>query len=359
MNTLKKSFIISLLVLLAITAGCRTSPSVLEHGVFATSRHEYVLGQDGVCSIQFSDSVTLWTFADTILGRWKNGTGPVSSLEKDTETEGMLSNSLAWSDRITSANFKNIRLSFLTEDGKVTQFIKNRRDEDPLYHRFWALDGVRIGNRVYVYYLHVFVPDYRRMLEFSVLYSGLAVWDIPEGWRPGDEIEFRRLGPLFKGDSPAFGASAMLKDGYIYLAGHCKRGNKFPLSFARVREEMVEDAGAYEFLSGEGTWQKEIKKAGEFFGDVSGECSISYNSGLKKYLVIYSRIFSGEIVAVNFSGFDKLPEAGINTVYTPSRKDGGGIWPYSGKEIFSEGRRIFIIYIDPLIYQPMLIELKL
>lgn len=348
-----------LLLIIIIITGCHTKPSVSEHGVFATSRHEYVLGQDGVCSIQFSDSVTLWTFADTVLGRWKNGTGPVSSLKEDTEAEGMLSNSLAWSDRINSANFKNIRLSFFSEDGKVTQFIKNRSDEDPLYHRFWALDGVRIGDRVYVYYLHVFVPDYRKMLEFRVLYSGLAVWDVPEGWKPGDAVEFRRLGPLFNGDSPAFGASAMLKDGYIYLAGHCKKGDRFPLSFARVPESMVEEPGAYEFLSRDGRWRKELAETGEFFGDVSGECSISYNSSLKKYVVIYSRIFTGEIVAVSFAGFEKLPAAEINTVYTPAKKEGAAIWPYSGKEIFSEGRRIFVIYIDPLLYQPVLIELRL
>lgn len=352
--------IISLLILLAvIIPGCRATSSVVEHGIFAPSRHEYVLGQDGVCSIQFSDKITLWTFADTILGRWKNGRGPSSSLKDDTEMESMLSNSLAWSKKITSENFKDIKLYFLTEDGKPVQFIKNRSGEDPLYHRFWALDGVRIGNRVYVYYLHVFIPDYTKLLEFKVLYSGLAVWYIPEGWKPGDPIRFKRLGPVFQGDYPAYGASAMLKDGYVYLAGHHKKGDRFPLSFARVEEERIEDPGAYEFLSQEGIWQKDINKGGEFFGDVSGECSLSYNSALQKFVVIYTKIFTGEITAAVFPGFDRINTAEKKIVYTPPKKEGTPMWPYSGKEIFSEGRRIFVIYIDPLLYQPILLEIKL
>ncbi len=359
MKILYRNLIYPLILFIVITSGCSSNPSVVEHGIFAPSRHEYVLGQDGVCSIQFNESLTLWTFADTILGRWKNGKGPVSSLDSDTEMEGMISNSLAWSERITSKNFRNIKLSYMTEDGKATQFIKNRSGEDPLFHRFWALDGVRIGNRVYVYYLHVFVPDYKKMLEFRVLYSGLAVWYIPEGWKPGDTIRFKRLGPLFQGDYPAFGASAILKDGYVYLAGHFKKGDKFPLSFARVHESMIEEPGAYEFLTRDGKWQKNITEAGEFFNDVSGECSISYNSSLNKYIVIYSRIFTGEIVAAVFSDFSRLPETETNTVYKPVKKADAPMWPYSGKEIFSQGRRIFIIYIDPLVYQPLLIELKL
>jgi len=340
-------------------SGCLTGPSVIEHGIFAPSRHEYVLGQDGVCSIQFDDTLTLWTFADTIIGKWKTGKGPVSSLENDTVAEGMISNSLAWSDKISSSNFKNIRLTYLTEDGRPTQFIKNRSGEDPLYHRFWALDGVRIGNRVYVYYLHIFVPDYSKFLEFKVLYSGLAVWYIPEGWKPGNPVRFKRLGPLFEGEYPAFGASVMEKDGYIYLAGHYKKGDKFPLSFARVIKESIEDRNSYEFLSGDGKWVEDINSAGEFFGDISGECSISYNSSLKKYFIIYSRVFSGEIAAVSFADFDRIAEAVQATVYKPEKKEGAPMWPYSGKEIFSENGRMFIIYIDPLIYQPMLIELKL
>ena len=359
MKKLKRNLLYPLIILIVIISGCLTGPSVIEHGIFAPSRHEYVLGQDGVCSIQFDESLTLWTFADTILGKWKTGNGPVSSLENDTVTEGMISNSLAWSERITPANFKNIKFSYLTEDGRPAQFIKNRSGEDPLYHRFWALDGVRIGNRVYVYYLHIYVPDHSRFLDFKVLYSGLAVWYIPEEWKPGDPVRFKRLGPLFQGEYPAYGASAMMKEGYVYLAGHFKKGDKFPLSFARVQAEKIEDVSEYEFLTEHGNWGKDINAAGEFFGDISGECSVSYNSSLKKYVLIYSRIFTGEIVAVTFTDFNRLNEAKQATVYKPDKKEGAPMWPYSGKEIFSGDGRIFIIYIDPLIYQPMLLELKL
>jgi len=184
------------------------------------------------------------------------------------------------------------------------------------------------------------------------------VWAIPEGWKPGDGMEFRRLGPLFPGEGPAYGASAMKRDGYIYLAGHRKKGESFPLSFARVAERDIENSDRYEFLSREGRWVKGYGNSGDFFGDVSGECSLSYNNKLKSYIVIYSKIFTGEIITVKFSDFDRIAAAEKKPVYTPRKKDSAAIWPYSGKEIFSEGGKIYVIYIDPVLYQPVLLEFR-
>jgi len=338
---------------------CKSSTVVKEHGIFAPSRHNYTLGQDGVCSIDFDENTTLWTFGDTIIGKWKNNSGPEKSLKEDAIAEGMISNSIAWSDKINPANFRDIKLEFLTENGKVTQFIKNNPQENPLYHRLWALDGVRVKDRVYVYFLHVFIPDYSKFLEFKILSVGIAFWKIPDGWKKGDEIHFERLDNLFTDNPPAFGASAIRHKGYVYIAGHFKKGMSFPVAFARVKEDLITDRSSYEFLDSNGNWVANLQDAGEFFGDVSGECSISYNSCLEKFIVVYSKIFTGELMLAQFKDFSEMTSVKSLSVYKPGLKKEASMWPYSGKEIFSEGKNIFAIYIDPALYQPILVEIEL
>ncbi len=338
---------------------CGRKTEVTEHGIFAPSRLNSVIGQDGVCSINFSSDITLWTFADTIVGKWKSCKGRELADKNEAVMEGMLSNSIAWSEKITAENFSSIKLEFYRENGKVSQFIKNMSAEDPRKHRFWALDGFRSGNRLYVYYLHVLIPDHRKPLGFEVLYTGLARWDVPEGWKPGDKMDFRRLGPVFGKEYPYFGAAVMTGNGYVYLAGHCKKSSgSFPLSFARVRSDRVEDSGSYSFLSKEGLWTDDIKTAGGFFGDVSGECSFSFNGFLKEYVIIYSKIFTGDICQVRFKDFEALPSATSEILFRVRKENDTGMWPYSAKEIFSEGRSLYLIYIDPGRYQPLLLEIK-
>lgn len=355
----KLSFLSTVFFTAIILISCQGRPEVLEHGIFAPSRLESVIGQDGVCSIVFSPEITLWTFADTITGKWKSEKGRLAGDKKEALIDGMLSNSIAWSVRPTEENYNSIRLNFYKENGRTAQFIKNRKDENPLHHRFWALDGFRSGDSVYVYYLHVFVPDASRFLNFEVLYVGLARWDVPGEWKPGDAVSFRRLGPVFGKGAPYFGAAVMTRDGYVYLAGHFKKGESgFPLSIARVPASDVENSKAYSFLSSDGEWVAGIGNAGAFIGDVSGECSLSYNDYLKEYIIIYSRNFTGDVASVRFKDFSMLRSAEGELLLKAAPRGGNSMWPYSGKEIFSSGSSIFMIYIDPERYQPLLVELR-
>ena len=347
-------------IILLIPLSCTNHPVAVEHGIFAYSRLESVIGQDGVCSIDFGENITLWTFADTITGTWKNEKDRLESDQKEAVIDGMISNSIAWSEKITEDNYKDISFSFYKnrKTGRVKQFIENNKDEDPLKHRFWALDGFRYKDRVYIFYLHIYVPDYRDFLNFEVLYTGIARWDIPPDWKPGDDFDFKRLGMLFEKGSPFFGAAVMPKDDYIYIVGHLKKDNEFPVSIARANINDVENRNSYSFLSSVGEWVADIKEAGDFVGDVSGECSLSYNDYLEEYIIIYSKAFTGDLAMVRFKDFKTLPKSKSSVVYKHNiLVEEHKLWPYSGKEIFSSNNKIFAIFIDPVRYQPILVEL--
>lgn len=343
---MKVQVIRGLMVLLLAALTC-CGGSAVNRGIFAASRLEHVKGQDGVSSIPFDDTTTLWTFADTIIPQ---------SGGKDKNEYTMISNSLAWTEKITPSNVASIKFSYYTENGRVAQFIKNTRSEDPLHHRLWALDGLRAGNRVYVYYAHIFVPDYKKFLDFTVKYIGLAVWDIPQGWKPGDGFDFRRTGILFPEGCPFFGAAAMVRDGFVYVAGHSKRNGSHPLSFARVKVESISNSSSYEYLDSTGHWMSDYKKCGYFFGDIAGESSLSFNEYYGVFDLFYARMFTGETVRISFDSFSRLPGAAGRVIYRPASHEEGKMWPYSGKEIFSSGKTTYLIYIDPEIYQPILVE---
>ncbi|HPS58676.1 MAG TPA: hypothetical protein PK514_11280 [Spirochaetota bacterium] len=350
---MKHPAIRGILVLSLATLLC-CGGSIVNRGIFAPSRLEHIRGQDGVSSIAFDDNTTLWTFADTIVPLTEKNKSAADGHTGNGYT--MISNSLARTEKITPSNVSSIKFSYYTENGIVAQFIKNTRKEDPMHHRLWALDGLRIGNRVYVYYAHIFVPDYRKFLDFSVKYIGLAVWDIPQKWRPGDGFDFKRTGVLFPGGCPFFGAAAMIRDGYVYLAGHSEKDGSHPLSFARVKVECISDFRSYEFLDSEGKWTPDLEKCGYFLGDVAGECSLSYSEYYGVFDLFYARMFTGETVHINFNSFSRFPAAKGRVIYRPVPHEKGKMWPYSGKEIFSWNKTNYLIFIDPEIYQPILVE---
>ena len=197
---------------------------------------------------------------------------------------------------------------------------------------------------------------------FSMNGIGLARWKLPEVWKEKPEIDFTRLGKLFEKDSPTFGDSVIQRDNFLYLIGHKKnkKDNKISAYIARVEKNNIQKRLKYEFLIINGEWTKNINHATGFFHEVMGELSLSYNTYLKKYVIIYCAM-SGEIKLVAFSSFDKIIESKTVVLYTPPKlkeiKNRAFLFYYSGKEIFYTEEAIYAIYIHPAIYQPILLKI--
>ncbi len=342
----------------------RTAGLTENLGILGPDRKVDVLGQDGVTPIALTDDLTMWTFGDTILGSWKKEVSVNDTFDEAVVMTAMLSNSLAFTPTPGAENVPDLPFTFYKENGRVVQVIKNHPEESPAVWRFWAIDGVNLSGTVYLYYMIITIDPELKPFPFVVRGTGLARWDKPPQWRVGEAVEFKRLGLLFDESQPTFGDSVLLKDRYIYLIGHGKAAPGeygIPVQITRVRPALIEDYTAYSYLRDDGSWTCLKRDAGRFLHDVAGECSLSFNRYLNKYVIIYCQLGSGDIIRVVFDNFATLKNAEKEVVYTPPALPKVNrdmpVSYYSGKEIFHTKDAIYAIYIQPAIYQPILLRI--
>jgi hypothetical protein len=351
-----KRFIILILLL------CHCSQRVENLGVFGESRNRDVLGQDGVTPIPFNDEITMWTFGDTILGSWKEAVSVYATFEERINQEEMISNSLAFTPRITTENITRLDFTFYKRNSRVVQFIDYKRGENPKFDRLWALDGIRLKDALYVFYLRIRIVKSGDPFGFALRAVGLARWNIQPEWDVGDAVAFVRLPDLFPREHPAFGAAVIERDGYLYTVGqYTNEREGSPIKVARVPVERIERAEEYAFLTRDGRWVRNVADAAPFLGDVMGECSLAYNRYLRQYVIVYCQVWTGKIIMVSFREFAELSRAVKRVIFTMPALTikGREAWYYSGKEIFSRGSMLYAIVINPAEYQPALLKIRL
>lgn len=350
-------------IILLLLVAC--SPKVENLGIFAEGRKQDVLGQDGVTPTPISDTIMMWTFGDTILGSWKEGVSVHATFSEKVNPDTMIPNSLAFSRRPTDETVKDLAFTYYKEKGKVSQFLKYRRGENHRVDRLWALDGIRIRDAVYVYYLRIKIDDPGKPMGFRLDGVGLARWQLSRQWKIGDTVTFKRIRDIFANGYPAFGASVIRIKDYIYTLGqYSTKDFTSPIKIARVRAGEIENRKAYRFLQKDGNWIDKIEDAQPFLNDVMGECSLSYNRFLKKYVIIYCQLMTGKIVMVAFDDFSKLMNTPKEVLYqmpklVPQKNKKEQLFYYSGKEIFSQDSYLYSICIHPGEYQPYLLKVNL
>ncbi len=359
------SILALLIILLALSCTyCARNTRIENLGIFGDSRKESILGQDGCTPIPMN-GIMMWTFGDTILGSWKGALTVNSTFEDTAVMKGMISNSLAFTDIPDDATINSLRFTFHKKNGAVTPFIETTRTEDPGVWRLWAIDGIKIDSTIFVYYIIVFVDKSMQQkkgeLPIRVMGVGLAEWRMPRGWKPGSPVEFRRTATLFREGEPVFGDSVIRIGEYLYLSGHGpSRGGKVPAYIARVRHSSLRNRGSYEFLDSAGGWSSRLDRAAPIATDVMGEPSLLYSTLLKQYVFLYCSL-DGRIKSLLFPDFKQALNKKARTIYTPPAlpriKSREHLFYYSGKEIFQTDTALYAIYINPAIYQPILIRI--
>ena len=359
----RKACIYAIIIALSFSF-CGRNTRTENLGIFGENRKSSVLGQDGCTPIPIN-GIIMWTFGDTILGTWKGELTANSTFEDTAVMKGMISNSLAFTDVPDDRSIRSLAFRFYTRQGAVVPFINTTQQEDPRIWRLWAIDGIKLDSTIFVYYIIVRVEKKSAgktaSLPIRVMGVGLAEWRMPAGWKPGSPVEFRRTATLFREGEPAFGDSVIRNGDYLYLTGHGpSREGSVPAYIARVKASSIRNRSGYEFLDAGGNWSPRLDRAAPIVSDVMGEPSLMFNERMKQFLFLYCSL-DGSIKVVVFDDFRNAAKKKARIVYTPpvlpripSREH---LYYYSGKEVFQTGDAVYAIYINPAIYQPMLIRI--
>ena len=358
----KKKVKISIIILLFLSPflyNC-TNESTTNFGIFIKNKHNSLVGYDGCTPIQFDKKTVLWTFGDTILGKWNKSISVNTTFEESAEMNFMVSSSAAFTASPDENNIKTLKFHFLTEKNKVKELLPLTRTERLKKVRLWPLDGVRINNRLFLFFIKVRININQSALPFSIIGTGIAEWKIPPNWKRGDKVDFKRKNLIFTSKEPIFGDAVIIKDHFLYIVGRKKFKNKINAYIAKVHPKNILKRNKYRFQSCKGSWEKSIIEACPNLGDVSGELSLAYNSYLRKYTIVYCSL-QGQIRGLTFENFALLHKTTSKILYNPeplpSIKNRKLLFYYSGKEIFNTPTHVYAIYINPAIYQPILIKI--
>jgi len=351
------------LLLAAIVAAPAAAGDPENLGVFAPSRLEAVLGQDGVTPIPVKTpdgrELIFWTFGDTILGDWK---GPVVTtatvnFNDAADMKAMPPNTAAWTAMPSSAApLSALKFNFFMKDGRVSQPVPYLDGENPFVKRLWAAGGAQVKRSLYVYFMDIDLEREKGPMAFRPLGTGLAKARIDGDFPPAD-IVFERVNGF---SLPGFiaGDGVVERKGYLYLASRAARADDADfnaLCFLRVKKNRVEDASAYQRLLPSGKWGR--GEPALFFDDMGGEVSLTWDPSRKEYTVFYMSSREQSVKMMTFRDFTDLPRAAeAKKVYTPPAKPGQLF--YSAKEIWRDDKRVHVIYMDPSVYQPVLVSFE-
>ena len=350
--------------------------SVRDIGPQLTKNKHEMIGQDGAFSIPLNGNETLFYFGDTLIGEraegeslWYPGGKPVGP--KDMSGIGKIKKMINNTGLILYGNSVEnglINFEYITdENGNIIPLIPLNDDEDPDEIRIWCLHGVKLGEKIYLFFIKVRMIEEGIMpVNFELLGSGMASakfgdWNFKRIYSNNSDL-------FWKEDEPKF-ASAILKshlEDWLYLYGVIQQNFVQNCYLARVKQSDLENFNKYEYFCGSENWSKDIRNAIPVFTGMPNELSVSWNEYLNCYLAVHSLDLTGKIVGrTSETPWGPWSEPVTLHVVQVDRKTDlpYPVLIYAGKEHPSlskdNGRKIYITYIEFEEYYPHLIEVEL
>ncbi len=318
-----------------------------------------VTGADGATSTVLPSGDSLWMFGDTV-------EGPFKSIRGLTLT-GLRSNTGAIVPKQdASQGIKHYKF-LADETGKrPRQLVPFAADEDPAVNRVWAIHGVVVESKVFLFYHRIsLLKNVDVFVNFQLDGMGIAKADV-------GNLAFARLTApdgsrlFWKTQEPTFGVWVMREDEYIYVWGCLMTG----MYLARTRPGTIADLASYEYLVESPTaarpdvrpkWDAKFSPVGALFDSVPNEMSVSFNAHLKKYVAFHSLQRENKIV---MRTADTLTGtwSGPDVVCRPKRI-GDDDLIYAVKEhpelARDGGRVVYLSFVNSATYVPQLVEVTL
>lgn len=284
--------------------------------------HPRVLGMDGAYSVPIGGRKSLWIFGDTLIGSWQpGGRRLLSGFPPNTAAIAEDDN---WPTAFSKAKFMGAGAApgpVLVAPG----FSEKRR--------LWPMDAVDIAGKFWLFYVEI-EPFGKGPLDFKVTGTGVA-----EGnGRPPKQ--FKALPPLWGENAPAYGASALVHDGHLYLYA---AGDK---TFLARKPVGRPDVGPYTYWAGNDQWSPSPAAAVALPGS-GPELSVRWNPYLKSFVMIFVPPF-GKTVEARFAPHPWGPWSPTRRVATCQPAEVPGAMFYGAKqhiELDAEGgKKIIVTY---------------
>ncbi len=257
----------------------------------------------------------------------------------------------------------------LNEDGNLKPLVPLEKDESPDEIRNWCLHGIKIKEKIYLYFIKVKMIEGAVLpVNFEVLGSGLTVGS-EKDWE-FSKIYFNDSQLLWKADEPKFASAICYNDNskWMYFYGVVPSDDNIQKCYVgRVLSDNIEDINSYEYLTSfKPEWSTKIKKAIPIFTNVPNELSVSYNKYLGKYLAVHSFDLTGKIVARTSENPWGPWSEPYELFHVKAKRELELPYPvlvYAGKErpelAEEDGKIIYVTYIEFEEYFPHLLEIHL
>ena len=262
------------------------------------------MGRDGGSSASFH-GYSIWLYGDTFLEKPDElGRSLISntwSYTKDLDANHGIS---GFRERTDSARAPTMLVPETPEEKAFNQAHEGDACKQPLCGERWAIwppaivaDPAR--NRALVFYMVV----HAKPGDFNFQSIGASIAVLHDLHGPARRSNFApplvdgHPDLMFNQNDPNFGTAALITDEilYVYGCGTPIKGDDKGCRLARVDAGHALDRGAWTFYVRNGQWSSQIADAVPVF-DASSVASVWWNSFLEKYIALYSKTFSENIV---------------------------------------------------------------
>lgn len=366
MRSISRTVIAGAVLKSSLAKGEKPLPNPPENSLVASTRflgNQFlensvnVTGADGATSILLPTGESLWLFGDTVEGPFETIRGMNLTM--------LCSNTAAIVPKQDpSRGIKKFRFLSGPDGKRPRQLVQYAADEDRSIHRVWAIHGLCVGQKVYLFNHRItLLKDVDVFINFQLDGMGISRADV-------SDFDFIRLTApdgtreFWKRDQPTFGVFVEQEKNYIYLWGSLMTG----MYLARTQPETIEDLKSYEYLVAAPTtehpdlqprWSKIWEPSAVLFDSVPNEMSAAYNRHLRKYVAFHSLHRENKIVmrtAPQITG----PWSAPAVVFEPERIRNDDLI-YAAKEhpelASEDGRVLYVTFVNSSSYIPQLVEI--
>ncbi len=265
-------------------------------------------GADGSFSVAISDSVILWLYSDTWIGDIANG---------KHENATIVNNSVG------------IQIGKNASQAKIDFFWKRKPDwshaafvtpRDSIGY-FWLYDGIMLSDKLYFAMMQIVSRRGSGVFGFELIGTWLAEVDNPHNPPLNWHIKQSKIlfGKYSRNGNIFFGASFLKEDDFVYIYGCHEDWSKGrsgrSMIVARVEANELTDFDSWQFYAND-RWVSDFTKSEMLFNGIATEYSVTYQSGIDKYVTVFTQNGMSDSIMVRFSNSPVGPWSKPALVYS-------------------------------------------